>query len=100
MATYELQTLEKQPSESRLYDVEFAALLAGDDTLASVVSVTVSPASTTPALVVGSATYSGTRAQFRVSAGKAETRYVFTVVVTSVGGDTLEFEGALFVTEN
>ncbi len=100
MATYEIQVLEKQPSESRLYDVEFAALLRGSDTLASVVSVTVSPSSTTPALTVGSPTYSGTRAQFRVSAGKAETRYRFTVVVTSVGGDTLEFEGVLFVTEN
>ena len=36
MATYEIQVLEKQPSESFLYDMEFAARLAGDDTLPEV----------------------------------------------------------------
>ena len=100
MATYEIQVLEKQPSESFLYDMEFAARLAGDDTLSAVSSITVSPSSTSPALVVGSGAVSGTRAQFRVSAGKAETRYKFTVVATTVDGDTVEGEGILFVTEN
>ena len=99
MTAYEIQVLAKQPSESRLYDMEFAGLLAGDDTIASASSVTVSPSPTSPALTVGSTAVSGTRVQFRISGGKAETRYKLTVVATSVDGDTLEGEGYLFVTE-
>jgi len=79
--------------------MEFAGLLVEDDTLASVSSLTVTPDPTSPVLTVGSASVSGTRAQFRLSGGKAETRYKITVVAASAGGDTLEGEGYLFVTE-
>ena len=34
------EILTKQPSESRLYDIDFAPLLATDDTITSVTSVT------------------------------------------------------------
>ena len=98
MTTHDIQTLTKQPGDNRLYDMEFAGLLVQDDTLASVSSLTVSPDPTSPALTVGSATVSGTRAQFRISGGKAEVRYKITLVVLTVGGDTLEGEGYLFVT--
>lgn len=90
---YEIPILEKQPSESLLYDMDFVGRMEDDVTLTAVVSVTGAPTG----LTIGSASYSGTRAQFRISGGTAGTKYKLTVVVTTSDGNTLEGEGNLFV---
>lgn len=88
------QTLIKQPSESRLYTMEFAANLASGETLTSVSSVTASPSgldlSATPSV-------SGTKAQQRIASGTAGVQYKVTFVVVTSAGNTLEGEGYLTV---
>lgn len=87
-------SLIKQPSESRLFAMDFSANLAAGESLASVVSVTVDKAGLT---ITDPPTYGGTKAQQRISGGTAETRYKVTFVVTTSAGNTLEGEGILQV---
>lgn len=93
---YDLPTLEKQASESLLYDMEFLGRLDEGETLSTVTSFTGSPSG----LTIGSASVSGTRAQARISAGTAGTKYKITVVVTTSASNTLEGEGYLFVRDS
>lgn len=93
---YELPTLEKQPSESLLYDMDFVGRLDDGETITAVVSATGSPSG----LTIGSASYSGTRAQFRISGGTAGVTYKITVVITTSASNTREGEGNLFVRES
>ena len=93
---YELPLLEKQPAESLLYDMEFVGRMEDGTTITAVDSVTGSPSG----LTIGTASYSGTRAQFRVSGGTAGTKYKITVVVTTSDSNTLEGEGNLFVRDS
>lgn len=90
---YELPTLEKQPSESLVYDMEFLGRLDDDETLTAVSSVTATPSG----LTIGTASYSGTRAQFRISGGSSGVKYKVTAVVTTSASNTIEGEGYLFV---
>jgi len=98
---YDLPTLEKQPSEGLLYDMEFLGRLAEGETLTAVTSFTAVPnIDTAPLdtpLTIGTPAASGTRAQARISAGTSGTKYKITVVVTTSASNTLEGEGYLFV---
>jgi len=86
----------KQPAESRLFAMDFTALLGVGETLAGVTSVTALPAS--PALTLsGAATYSGAFASQRILGGTAGVRYKVTFVVTTSASNTLEGEGILQV---
>lgn len=93
---YELPTLEKQPTESLLYDMDFVGRLEDGETLTAVSAVTGSPSG----LTIGTASYSGTRAQFRISGGTSGTTYKITVTVTTSASNTLEGEGNLFVRDS
>lgn len=89
-----MTVLIKQPSESRVYAVNFRNLLAAGDSVKTVVSVTTSPAAQ---LTLGTAVISSPRVKFRVEDGNAGTSYKITVTVTTTSGDTLEGDGELEV---
>jgi hypothetical protein len=91
-----LQTLVKQPAESRLYSMDFGANLNGAG-IASVTSVTATPTG----LTVGASTISGTKVSFRCSGGTDGVTYKITVVIVddAVDPNTLEGEGNLQVSE-
>jgi hypothetical protein len=91
-------TLVKQPSESRLYSMDFSGLMAAGEFINGC-ALTPAHEVTTPALVVGTPVYAGQIAQARASAGKAGTTYKITFVVTTNAGNTLEGEGNLIVRE-
>jgi len=92
------QTCTKQPSESRLYSMDFSPNLAESETLSSVTTVTGAPTG----LTIGTAAVDSTtkKAQFRVSAGTAGQSYKITVVVLSSASNILEGEGILVVRDN
>lgn len=91
-----IPTLIKQPTESRLYTMEFASNMEESETITAVSSVTATPSGLT---LSGGAGFNGTRATQRISGGVAGTRYKVTFVVTTSNGNTLEGEGYLRVTE-
>lgn len=89
-------TVIKQPSESRLYTMEFAALLGVGESLSTVVSVVVDKV-TVPVLSVANTAVSGSTLTFRLAAGLGGTRYKVTGIVTTSAGNTLEGEGIVQV---
>lgn len=72
--------------------MDFSALMGPSETIASVTSVA-KDKTTSPDLTIGSAVFSGQIAQFRLSAGKADTKYKVTCIVLTSDGNTLEGEG-------
>ena len=89
-----MDTLTKQPSESRLYDMDFSANLSTSETITSVSSVM----SDTAGLTIGVPVASGKKAQVRISGGTADVRYKLTFIVVTSAGNTLENDGVLQVT--
>ncbi len=95
-----LPYLTKQPSEDRLYEMDFSALLAAGETLSSVSSITQAARGNVQgaaSLVIGSGAASGAKVQFRISGGTDGEDYKITVVATTSQGNTLEGEGWLYV---
>ena len=80
------QILEKQVSESDLYNIDFDPLLAASDTISAVTSVTAAPTG----LTVGTPTFSDKVVQVRLSAGTDLTLYKITAIVTTALGNTKE----------
>jgi hypothetical protein len=89
-----IETLIKQPAESRLYAFDFSALLAVNEDLATVDSVTADVAGLT---FSGSPTIVGPLAQQRILGGTAGIRYKITIRVTTNQSNILEGEGILQV---
>lgn len=90
-------TLIKQPSESRLYTMDFAANCAVGETISSVTSFAADTPTGATALTVGGASCSGTTASARISGGTDGKQYKVTVLVLTSAGNTLEGEGILQV---
>lgn len=90
-----MSVLIKQPSESRVYAVNFRNLLAPGDSIDDVTSVSASPAAE---LTIGTPVIASPRVKFRIEDGNVGTSYKITVVVTTTNGDTLEGDGDLEVT--
>lgn len=90
-------TLTKQPSESRIYDMDFGANMSTAETIISVTSYTASPSGLTldPAVSI-----SGKKVQKRISGGVAGTVYKVTAVILTSLGNVLEGEGLLHVRDN
>jgi hypothetical protein len=91
-----LPSVVKQPSESRLYEMDFSLLLGEDETIATVDSVTVSPDDDTLTLS-GAAAAVGKVARQRIEDGTAGARYKVTIVVTTSADNVLEGEGIMHV---
>ncbi len=89
------EILDKQPGESRRYDIDFAPLLATSDAIDAVTSVTGSPSG----LTIGGAAISSPKIQVRISGGTDGVLYQITAKVTTTGGDALETEARLRVEE-
>lgn len=92
----------KQPSEERLFDMDFGAVLRDGGELASVISaVAINQGNVdgSAELTVGSKSYSGEIAQVWLSGGTDLEDYQITIKVTTVAGETLEGDGMLQVRE-
>lgn len=89
-----IPTLIKQPTESRLYTMEFAANLAVGETISAVNTVTAAPNGLT---LNGAATFSGTKVFQRIDSGTTDTLYKITIRVTTSAANILEGEGYLRV---
>lgn len=87
-------SLVKQPSESRIFSMDFAGLMAAGETITSVSSVTATPNGLT---LAGSPAASGQVATQRIAGGTSGHKYVVTFIVTTSLGNTLEGEGILQV---
>jgi hypothetical protein len=85
--------LRKQPAESRVYSIDFVNLLKTGDSLATVTSVTATPAG----LAVGTGTIDGTTVQFTLSSGTHGVQYYVEAVVATTLGEVLEGDGRIFV---
>jgi hypothetical protein len=88
-----VETLVKQPAESRLFSMDFSPLMATGETISAVSSCTALPTG----LTISGAATSGQVATARIAAGTAGTKYKVTFVVTTSAGNTLEAEGVLQV---
>lgn len=94
--------LEKQPSESRLFDVDYSGDLLTGDTIATIVSSTITSKNHVAGSVLASLDSSniGTGVvQLRISGGTDKEQYLVTVIITTTLGDTLEGDGLLNVRE-
>ena len=80
------EILSKQPAESRLYDIDFAPLLATGDTITSVTSVTTAQVG----LTIASPSFASPLVQVRISRGTDGTLYKITAIIVTTDGDTLE----------
>lgn len=99
--------LEKQPAESRLYDMDFSPKMVqtpAPEAITSVDSVTQlevledgSTQATTDLVFPTSATFNGQVAQQRIESGVDGKTYKVTYVVSTDLGNTLEAEGLLLV---
>lgn len=87
------QTLTKQPSESRIYDMSFSANMIAAEAISSVTSIVATPAG----LTLGPPTFSGTRLQVRISGGTTGVLYKLTAVVVTSLANILEGDGYLLV---
>ena len=89
-------SLVKQPSENRVYVMDFSGLMSKGETIASVTSVTYTGPDVALTLS-GPVTYSGVYAQQRIEGGTSGIKYKVTFVVTTSLGNTLQGEGLLQV---
>ena len=83
--------LIKRTIEDRIYDMDFSKILRSGETISTVQSLTVSPSG----LVIGVASISGQKIQFRVSSGTDGIRYLIIAKILSSGGDIISGEGFL-----
>lgn len=93
------QTLEKYPSESRMYDFNFANLLEGDDLVSDVDSIEeeVESGTESDGLTVGDGSVNGDVVTVRISEGTAGVTYKITCTVTTSKDNTLTIVGFLKV---
>lgn len=87
--------LIKQPTENRVYSLEFAPNLDAGETIESVISCVAEPEGLT---LSGSPSASGTRATQRIAGGTDGVTYKVTFVVQTSNSNILEGEGYLRVT--
>ncbi len=89
------EILEKQPTESDLFDIDFSPKLATGDTVTGVTSVTTAQAG----LTIGAPALSTPLVQVRISGGTDGILYKITALVTTANGNTLETDVFLRVEE-
>lgn len=99
-----MDLLEKQPTESRLYDMDFGPRLAAAEAVSSLTSVTqqevdqdTGARSPTTDLTISDQAISGQLAQARIAGGVNGKLYLVTFLVTTDLGNTVEAEGLLLV---
>jgi len=88
--------LIKQPSESRLYTMDFRQLMTAAEAITAISSAVVTPTTLSPMNILSSA-FSGKKVQIRLNGGLDGTTYVLTVIVTTDAGNTLEGDGSVKV---
>ena len=91
-----MTVLYKQPSETKIYAIEFANQLASGDSLASITSVTES----TGDITITSTAISGTTVQATYASGTDGTTYTITAIVVTTNGETIETDVYLRVIDS
>lgn len=91
-----MSVLIKQPSESKVYAIDFANLLDTGDSIDTVTSVESTPAGPT----IFDKAKSGTEVRFTVADGTDGVFYTLEAIVETTNGETLEGEGYLYVTDS
>lgn len=97
MGRYDYQRLEKQPTESELFNFVFPSLAEGES-ITSIVSLVFTPA-TTPVLTLSGQSFAGNTVQVRIAGGLTGTVYKGTIVVGTSAGNTIEGDVKLYVKE-
>lgn len=96
-------TRTKQPSERRLFNMEFRALLRAGASIASVTSAVAAAQGNVDgaeALTLGTTSYSGTQAQVWIETGGTPLEdYKVTIIVTTGDGEIVEGDALLQVRE-
>ncbi len=97
-------TLDKQPQEDRLFDMDFSPRLASTELLTGTPAVTEQTVdqndgslTSSSDLTFGTATVSAQVAQVRISGGLADVLYKVTFLATTDLANTVEAEGFLLV---
>lgn len=97
-------TLDKQPQEDRLFDMDFSPRLSTGESLTGTPTMTQElvdqndgSLSATTDLTIGTPTVSGQIAQVRISAGIDGNLYKVTFLATTDFANTVEAEGYLLV---
>ena len=96
------EELYKQPSESRLYHFVFSNLLASDEVISSVTSITqenLGKVAGSSDLTLGTPTSSTDTAQIRLSDGTENETYKLTAIIVTDSSNILELDGILHVRE-
>lgn len=96
-----LPVLVKQPSESRLFTLDFAPLLDGT-TVASITSITVDrqdEVANSDVIAATEQNFTASGVRFRLAGGTHNENYKVTALVVDSGANTLEAEGMLYVRE-
>lgn len=91
------QSLTKQPSESRLFSMDFSPLLGTGETVVSVTSVTADQPIGAGALTISDQAAAGKLAQARIAGGTDGFAYKVTFLVQTSASNVLEAEGILQV---
>lgn len=90
-----MTVLYKQPTETKIFDIEFEDQLASGDSLASITSVTES----TGAITIASTSITGTKVRGTYSGGVDGTTYHIVAIVVTTNGETLEVDVYLAVVD-
>ena len=94
------QILLKQPSESLLFDFDLSLVVRSSETITSVGTLSQTKEDLVPgstSLTLGAPTFAAQKVQVRISGGTDKERYKVTGSAQTSGGDTIEFEGILWV---
>ena len=83
-----MTVLYKQPSETKIFDIEFSDQLASGDSLASITSVT----EATSAITIASTSITGTKVRGTYSGGVNGTTYHIVAIVVTTNGETIEVD--------
>lgn len=90
------QNLPKQASEIRTYSMDFSNLMASDETIATISSVSSElRGGGTSDLTLSSETISGQTVEVTISGGTKAKTYRIEIIITTSGGQTLEGDGLL-----
>ena len=90
-----MTVLYKQPTETKIYDIEFADQLSTGDSLSTITSVT----DATGDLTIASTSITGTKVRGTYSGGTDGTTYHIVAIVTTANGETIEVDVYLAVVD-
>lgn len=93
------EILVKQPAESRIYSIDFSALLGTTETISTMAVTSMLIGGDTSDLTIGTPTEEDGVVSFRISGGTHNYRYRIEVTVTTNASNTIEGDCILKVSD-